>query len=480
MDDTGWENREQGGTPIESAGWSAQKWAEHVFGNVVLGDARLTKRVVKIATRLACSPGGTLPDAMRAWRELKAAYRFLDNSKVTFGALARPFWEQTRQACEMPGEYLLIEDTTTLDYTAHEATEGLGHVGDGNQRGFLLHSNLAVRVENWDGDSELSLNLLGLFGQEIWSRSGPPKGERQDKAKRQARARESERWGRALLETNGPLPGTRWIYVADRESDIMEVFHRCVQRSTDWVIRAAWNRSVKADMGYLFEDAAKAPMRGESNIFLRARPGQPARHAQLEIRSKPVVVRGPWRPGGRLPDREMWVVEVREKDAPAGVEPVHWVLLTSLPAETFSQCRKIVAYYASRWLIEEFHKAMKSGTRVEKSQLETAERLENLIAIESAVAVRLLAMKEMAAAEPDTKVDPNMFGPEVWAVLEKEFGCPAGGWTVRSALVAVARLGGFLARKGDGNPGWLTIWRGWRRLVLLAEGYLLAEGKRCG
>jgi hypothetical protein len=463
---------------MESALWSAQEWAEQEFGDADLGDARLTKRAVGIAARLACVPGGTLPDPIPEWSQLKAAYRFLHNPRVNFHALARPFWEQTRQACETRGTYLLIEDTTVLDYTSHAATVGLGHVGNGGGRGFLLHNNLAVRVEKWDGESQLALNVMGLFGQEIWGRFGPRKEGRHEWRKRQARPRESERWGRALTETNGPPPGTNWIYIADRESDVMEVFLRCAERGVDWVIRATCNRKVEEDIRCLFDAAANAPGRGEFSLYLRARPGQPARDAHLIVRSRPIVVKGPPRPGGRLPDQEMWVVDVQELDAPAGVEPIHWVLLSSLNAETFSRCRKIVAYYASRWLIEEYHKALKSGTQVEKSQLETAEALENLIAIHSVVAVRLLALKEMAAAEPEMKVSDKMFGPEVWAVLNGKFGRPEGGWTIQSALVAVARLGGFLARKGDGRPGWLTIWRGWRRLILLVEGYLLAEAGR--
>ncbi|MGD0093561.1 MAG: IS4 family transposase, partial [Planctomycetota bacterium] len=159
-----------------------------------------------------------------------------------------------------------------------------------------------------------------------------------------------------------------------------------------------------------------------------------------------------------------------------------WVLLTSLPCETLAQCMKVVKLYAARWLVEEYHKALKTGTGVEESQLETAAALEALIAVLALVAVRLLGLKLVARTEPQKAVEVGALGPEVWAILAAKYGRPPGGWTARTTLVAIARLGGFLARKGDGDPGWLTIWRGWQRLMHLAEGYLLAgqRSARCG
>jgi hypothetical protein len=181
------------------------------------------------------------------------------------------------------------------------------------------------------------------------------------------------------------------------------------------------------------------------------------------------------------------VVEARAIDPPAGEEPIHWVLLTSLPVDRFVAARRIVARYAQRWVIEEYHKALKSGAQVEKSQLETAERLRALLAVLVVVAVRLVNTRLLARTEPDQRVDVQSFGPEAVELLTARFGQPQGGWTQQSLLIAIARLGGFLARRGDGLPGWLTIWRGWQRLMTMVEGVLsLAkaseglEARRCG
>jgi hypothetical protein len=177
------------------------------------------------------------------------------------------------------------------------------------------------------------------------------------------------------------------------------------------------------------------------------------------------------------------VVEVREAHPPEGViEPLHWILLTSLPGITLAQARRIVGRYTARWWIEEYHKALKTGTGVEDSQLERAYRLEVLIAVLSVVAVRLLSTKLLVRSRPDGVEAAGSFGPEMLKVLEKKFGEPKDGWTNRNVLVSLARLGGFLGRKHDGLPGWQTIWRGWQRLIWMCEGLAILNDshKRCG
>jgi hypothetical protein len=199
----------------------------------------------------------------------------------------------------------------------------------------------------------------------------------------------------------------------------------------------------------------------------------------VELRRVRVRLDGPWRPGGWQPPlAEMSVVEVKEVPAPAGVpEPLHWKLLTSLPCATLAQVLRVVGRYAARWWIEEYHKALKSGAGVEASQLERADRLAALIAVLSVVAVRLLSAKLLARSRPETFEAAASFGSEMLARLEQKLGPPKGGWTNRNVLIATARLGGFLARKHAGLPGWQTIWRGWQRLRWMGEGLATLQQK---
>jgi hypothetical protein len=458
------------------------QWAQREFGFAELGDRRRSKRLVNIATKLAANPGGTLPQAIPQWADLKAAYRFLDQPRVTYDQIQAPHLENTLALCREPGEYLIIEDTTLLDYSCSEAALELGTIGDGSQRGFELHSAMAVRVEQWTLEQRPEGIVVGLLGQQCDCPRPRAKGETE--AQRWQRARKSRRWT-AALKTAGPPPaGCQWIYVADRESDFYEPIQTCQQLSIDFVIRSRCDRRLADEAGYLWKELAQQPVMGQSTVHLRARPGQAARTAIVQIRAMRVDLDGPWRPGGWQPEmRGLWAVEVREVDAPEGVsQPLHWTLLTSLPCESWAAVQRVVGRYAARWWIEEYHKALKSGAGAEESQLERGYRLESLIAVLAVVAVRLLATKFLARSRPEGLEAVEDVDPQALAILETKLGRPKGGWTNQSLMIAIARLGGFLARKGDGSPGWQTIWRGWHRLIWMCEGIetLNNSPSRCG
>ncbi len=460
----------------------AGQWAQEEFAFADLGEPRLNKRVVKIATNLAARPGGALPQAFPDWAELKAAYRFFDNPRVDFPKVVQPHVERTRLACREPGEYLIIEDTSDLDFSDHRKTRGLGVIGDGHGRGFELHSALAVRVESWTLEQRPEGQVMGLFDQQCRRPKLAPEGE--TRAERLGRRRKSSWWAEALQRAGAPPEGCRWIYIADRESDFYEPIQICQGQGVDFIIRAWHDRRLADGAGKLKAALAEAPVLGQSTVEVRSRGGEAARTAIVELRSVQVDLDGPWRPSGwQDPLRGVTLVEVREVHAPEGVrEPLHWLLLTSLPCRTLVQARQIVGRYTARWWVEEYHKALKSGAGVEDSQLGNGGRLEPLIAVLAIVAVRLLNTKMLARSRPEGSEARESFGPEALEILEKRFGKPKGGWTNRNVLVATARLGGFLARKHDGMPGWQTIWRGWQRLIWMCEGLetINNDARTCG
>ena len=446
------------------------QWAHSEFALAELGDQRLTQRLVQIATGLAHHPGGTLPQAFPAWKDLKAAYRFFRQPKVGPPQIQSPHWASTLAGCRQPGEYLLIEDTSELDYSGHPGCEDLGPIGNGRGRGLLLHSTLAVRVEGWAGMHRPEAIVVGLMHQQCWRRSGPPKRGRETWRQRIKRPRESQRWAAVLEQIERPPAQSRWVWIADREADFYEPIERCQRRGVDFVIRAYRDRRLADQPGYLQDAVGQLPVRGRMEVELRSRAGQPARVAQVQVRSGTVRLKGPERPDGDKPDFTVNVVEVREVDAPPSVPALHWLLLTSLPCQRWREVRRIIGRYVARWWIEEYHKALKSGVGVEESQLQAAYRIETLVAVLAIVAVRLLNAKWLARTRGAERVDRQVFGELALELLAAKFGEPVGGWTHQSALVAVARLGGFLARKHDGLPGWQTIWRGWQRLMWMCEG----------
>ena len=421
--------------------------------------------------------GGTITSVIRARHQAKAAYRLLDRVEVTHAAVLGGHTQAVLQATEAAGDYLLIEDSTTVAYPGRPATRGLGPIGEGFTRGLWVHSTLVVKRDWAQGQSE----LLGLLGQRVWARpedrprGRPPsngRGKESNHARQLREDRESQRWMAHLEAAGGALEGTTWTYVADRESDIYELFQSAAVYGWSYVIRATHRRALAgAGAGTdLFAAAAAGARRGHVQVEL---PRQ-QRTARLEVRSTTLELRGPSRPGGRLANHTLNVVWAREVDPPPGQEAVQWVLLTDLPVDTLKKCQRVLAIYAQRWLIEEWHKALKTGLRVEASQLSDARRLGALIGILSVVAGFLVQHKLAARTAPQAPLDPAQTDPILATVLRK-VDPPAGRPTRRWFWLAIAKLGGFQARPSDGDPGWLTLWRGWQALMLLVRGYELAD-----
>jgi len=458
----------------------AMTWAQEQFWGVRLCDIRLERRLVEVAACIRENPRGTLPRAVSDPMALKGAYRLLSNPKVTHEKVRLPHVAATREKCRTAGDYLIIEDTTALSFTQRGPVKGMGPLTQESSQGFLAHTSLAARIARWSAENEPEVTLVGVFGQESWARPVPQGTRAQRKRVKRVQKRaggavsESDRWGRAMREAGRPPTGVRWTLVADRECDIFEVMLACVKQGHDWVIRASEPRRTTSVTGDVFETAAQARVLGRFTLKLRARPGVAARQAHVEVRAVATQILAPREfPGPRAPQATT-LVEVREIDPPVDVEPLHWVLLTNWPCESFAQARRVVGVYACRWLIEEYHKALKSGTHIEDSQLSDGGRIQSLLAIHAVIAAELLQLKLLANTHPDEPIAPDLVDPEGLVILETQFGRPADGWTNASTMRAIARMGGYLGRKHDGPPGWLSIWRGWQKLTIMVEGYNVA------
>lgn len=454
-------------------------WAHEEFWGAPLRDVRLRRRLVEVAACIRENPCGTLPRAIEGKAQLKGAYRLFSHPEVGHGQILHAHLQRTRENCRQPGEYLLIEDTTALSFTQRAPVSGMGLLTHEGSQGLLVHTCLAARIEQWNGRGKPEVMLAGLFAQECWARENP-QGTRKERKKAKRRKtkepgpRESDRWGRALRETGAPPAGTQWTLLADRECDIFEVLAQCANEGADWIIRAAQPRNTVLAEENVFEAAAQAPLLDAYTIPLRARPGVAARAAKVELRSVSTLIRPP---GGLRSLHEplpTGLVEVREVDPPENIEGIHWLLLTSWPCATAEQARRVAEAYSCRWLIEEYHKALKTGTNIEDSQLSTAVRIEALLAIHAVIAARLLQLKLLANTRPDDPVNEGTLEPGSITLLELKYGRPAGGWTNKTLMITIAKMGGYLARKNDGPPGWLSIWRGWLKLTFMTEGYLLA------
>jgi hypothetical protein len=445
---------------------SVTEWAQLNFGTCQLGDKRRTKRLVQVAEQIGNNPSASLPNQIERWTDLKAAYRLFDGNEVTFEAIARPHWELTKQAAS--GRCLVIGDTTEFDFGKDREIAGIGPTGNGSGQGFLLHNALLVSAE--------SEEILGVAGQTIHYRKEKSKStQRENSAQTLKRKRESEVWGTVIDQIGEPQNDVEYVHVFDRGGDNFEVYCRLLQNRGQWVIRASkMNRYVLAgeseERMALKDYLPQLKTLGHYTLSLRARPGQAARDAQIEVRVGRIKIPRPRQvsPWVRSLDQApiaMNVIEVVEVDAPQGVTPIRWVLFTSLPVETFGEAWTVIGYYELRWLVEEYHKAIKTGCATESRQLKAAGRLEALVGLTSVIAVRLLQLKSLARTNPE--VPAQRVVPRVWLQMLKLARRGLNrvhDLTVGQFYREVAKLGGFLGRKSDGEPGWITIWRGWEKL----------------
>lgn len=463
---------------------SVLDWADRNFGACELGDARRKRRAVTIARGMTLRTAASIPMQAQTAKDSKAAYRFFDTAAVTFEALAAPHWKLTRAAAAEHRRVLVIQDTTAISFSDREEIEGLGPIGTREiSQGLLLHNALVVT-------DEAEPMVLGLGYQELWARQSAPEGETEHQ--RHQRPRESQRWSRTAHEI-GDLGECRALHVCDREADIFELYEACVQSNAGFVVRVhteGRSRQVyDSHQGQaeapLTELIRSTPACGSTTLELRARPKSPARRVRLQISVRPVRV-----PPPRIRDRRrtkgippvpVWVVRVWEPEPPEGVKAIEWTLVTSEPVHDQADARRVIDWYRTRWLIEEYHKCLKSGCAVEDRQLETADRLKPLVAMLGITAVRLLQLKMAARQTPDRPAAEIV--PEVYAIVLGLYrNEPPEKYTCRAFWRGVAAIGGFMGRKTDGDPGWLTLWRGWQQLELLVIGAQLGQTsrKRCG
>lgn len=430
------------------------------------------------------NPGGTITGSLDDDpAAVKAAYRLFDCDHVTHHAVLEPHRQIVADAISLPGTYLLIEDTTSIT-PASESAVGLGPVdNDGHTTGFWLHSTLAARIEFPDPASDhTTVDIIGLLAQHAWARPEQKHPSNESKEKRLSRTRESARWATALASIR-PSASAQRIYVADRESDLWEVFQRCRKAGVSYVIRVAQDRALAEESGRVRAAVATWAVQETRVVELPRSQGQAGRMAKLELRYGRLELASPYRPlqpagSDRL---SVYGVQVREVDAPEGVEPLEWLLMSDLPIPSASDGWRIVAIYRRRWLIEEFHKGLKTGAGIERSQLSMANKLMAWCAVLSVVTTWLVRQKLKCALPDQPPLKPEDADAELIALLERRRGRPREGWTAKTLTHAIARAGGFLGRKGDGNPGWLTLWRGWTRLQHQLIGYRLAlQSQKCG
>jgi hypothetical protein len=400
---------------------------------------------------MARHPQESLPGQNRQWADLKAAYRFLNNPRVDPDRMGQMHRRLTRLACREHPTVLCIQDDSDLSAVHIDSDE------------HLMHHTLAVLPDG---------RLLGILDQRFFERVQKPVGE--TRRQRASRWRESDVWQDAVQATGHAPAGVRFIHVADRAADHLRFMHACERQGCGFVVRARQDRRVNQATDKLWSSmqqltpatcvkAVVGKQSGHAN-----HPARQGREVQLTLRYGPVRLDEPSNShethDGPL---EVHAVYLLEENAPANQPPVEWMLLTNLPLTCLADALEVVSHYRHRWVIEEWHRALKEGCRLESSQLTEASALYRLAAMQAVMAVRLIQLRDLADAskhQDDKRVVHRWLGKTGVELIALLAGVRPDELTAAIFWRTIAHQGGWIGRKSDGRPGWKVIWRGWRQI----------------
>lgn len=418
---------------------------------------------------IARRPGQGLPKQARQWADLKGAYRFFSNPRIEPEAIGGPHRAWTRKQCASHPIVLCVHDGSDLQAACVPGEK------------YVQQSSLAITPEG---------QVLGLLKQSWYARVQAPPGETQEQ--RQARWRESDVWPEAVEAIGTIAPECRLIHVADRAADDVRFMRACLKSGTGFVVRARFDRRLKKEESNLWEHLNSLGSAGTLKIKIGAQAGsrgqkpRRAREAKLEVRFGSITLARPSRDSQREGPGtlEVQAVYAREIDPPKDAEAVDWMVLTSEGIGNFEDACKVIGYYQKRWVIEEWHRCLKEGCRLEESQVEKVENLKRLAAVLSIVAVRMLWLRDLADEErTGTRANDakalKASVPESWIVVAAGlYEDDPETLTPRQFWRNIAKQGGWIGRKSDGRPGWKTLWRGWYDVTQMVRGAELMAARR--
>ena len=446
-------------------------WAEAEFGTVRLYDARLKHRLYTIAQAFYQHPQANIPEACGSKARTLGAYRFFQNPKVTLDVVLTPHLEATLDRMKGHRVVLVPQDTTTLDYSTHPLTEGLGptNTTEDQALGLLLHDTLAFT----EGGTP-----LGILDAQCWARDPAAAGKKYRRKDLPIEQKESMKWLRSFRKAAQvqPLcPETLLVVLGDREADIYELFLEASHTPAGprLLVRAEKTRNRVVDHAFLWDVMRKRPVAGHLKIQVPRRGARPAREAWVRVRFAAVTLQAP-KHCGAAPALPVWAVYVTEPANSQVAEPIEWMLLTTVPVTSFAEAQQRVEWYSGRWGIEVYHRTLKSGCRIEDRQLENADRLETCLGVDMVVAWRIYYLTMLGRETPHVPCTV-LFKEIEWKALccyvNKTPVPPEHPPSIREVVRMIAGLGGHLGRKADGFPGTQTLWRGMVKASVATEVY---------
>jgi len=454
-----------------------QAWIEAETAAADFGDERLNRRYELLLDRLSDKPTLSIPAACRGLAETTAAYRFFDSDKTDAAKVLAPHHEATVERIRAHEVVIVAQDTTELELVRKQERVG-GPLNDESRWGLYVHPLLAMTPERVP---------LGVVTAKIWSRDPVEFAKSQEEKRRARKAKpieekESVRWlegYQSACVLAAEAPATQIVAVSDSEGDIYECLQAGEGGAAEYIVRGCQDRALlEEEYPLLLQTLACKTALGKMKVRVSKREAstgdetkkrkQPraGRIARVTIRAAKVLLRAPGRPGMKLADIYVHAILVKEENPPAGEEPIEWLLLTSLPIETFAEVTTVLDYYCCRWEIEIYFRTLKSGCKIEDLQFEQQDRFEVCLAMYMIVAWRVLHVLMLGRECPKMRCDAVLTEAEwksVYVIVTNE-DAPAKPPLLRHMVRMIAELGGYLNRKHDGPPGPQTMWIGLQRM----------------
>ncbi len=464
-----------GGDIVSTASENNQdnNWFQEEFKNLGINCGRTIKRFIRTMGTLSKKINESIAAASENKAEAKAIYRLAANKKVTEEVILNTHRKKTIERMKESKKTVLlnIQDTTSLCYTNHIKTKGLGrYCSEKNARGLIVHSAMVTTTEGI---------ALGLLDQSIWTRDPADHGKSKDKNKLPIEKKESNKWLECMDRSSKGIPeNIQLVHVCDREADVFEFFYKAIAEDQHFLVRVVQNRSTDEEYK-LMEKVNNEEAAGEIVVEIPrdTRRNIKKRQATLEIKYTKVTVLVPpklQKKFGKDGNVTFYIILAKEINTPEGMEPIEWYLATNLDITQVDEAMEKVNWYVQRWKIERFHYILKEGCEVEELQERDAERLEKLILMYSIISIRILCITYYARQSPDAPCD-EILETQEWKVLyciaNKTAQLPLNVPTMKEAVSYIAKLGGFLGRKGDGNPGAKVIWKGLKELNIVLSHY---------
>lgn len=461
---------------------SELEWVDQELAGVNLGHKLRDKRIVQLIKDFFRKPQGSILEACNGVKtKVNAAYKLLNNEAVKMEKILAPHYSSTVERMREHKVVLAVQDTVTLNYTNRPGTEGLGYIGttvEGAQ-GYLVHDTMVLDPEGVP---------LGLIDVQAWARDNDQFGKRGKPSQLPIEQKESIKWIKsfeAASDAQRLLPNTMVVSVGDREGDVYELFLAGEGRKDNakLLMRAKTNRQVllNGSKKYLWDALGSMPSAGIETIQVPRRSArgkkeaQPTREAILDIRYSEIALLPPKHCQCEKKNIRVCAVLVKEIDPPTDIkEPLEWMLLTTMPVTTSEDALQVIEFYRKRFGIEVYHKVLKSGCKVEERQHHRIEGLKNALALDMIVGWRIMHLTMLCRAIPDIPCDV-VFETDEWRALycytNETTKLPDKPPTLAEATLMVARLGGFMGRKCDGDPGVKTIWKGMTYLEVITKSY---------